>query len=112
MLRYEHEHTGKIVDRLQRCKGYLSWAMLVSSLVLFGLPAACFGLFAFAALAGPMLGLALGGFFGLTVGYFTGTIFGTFMECAIDWMCQLLVAQGQQVAPFPEPDPADRWKLG
>jgi hypothetical protein len=92
MLAYEHKRTQEIVDRLTLIGN------LVRNLILFGWVLLLGGLFTIpAAILSPdlwWLGSLVGGLSGLMLGLFSASIFSTLLE----WMAQLLVAQGEILA--------------
>lgn len=93
MPSHEEPRSDQIIRRLQNCKRYLLWACKVTFVIMFSAPGAWLGSLA----GGPGKSAAAGALIGLVassaVGVYIGMIVGIFLECVIDWMCQLLAVQ-------------------
>jgi hypothetical protein len=92
MLRYEHRRTELIVERLRDVEGIIRFGTLATSIA------------AFAAI-GAFLGTGTRSFEGILVlgagGVMVGIVVGTYsmivFSTIIEWMCQILIAQGEVV---------------
>jgi hypothetical protein len=90
MLVYDHDRTEKIVQRLRDAERAGRWAVVAFSILLFA---------ALGALIGPVAGTASGGMvagsvLGMMIGMYTSEV----ISAALEWMCQLMIAQGTMVA--------------
>lgn len=89
MLVYEHEHTQDVVARLMGMAKLLRLVIPLIAALVFGV--------LFAVLAGlisPLmwwLGAIIGGF----IGYGIGAVGASLYVLVIEWMAQMLVAQGE-----------------
>jgi hypothetical protein len=91
MLVYEHERTEQIVQRLQGAARLLAYITIPVAIAAIGLAGGWMG----AAIAedtkvGMRAGLAVGGLVGLFVGIYVVPV----LSAIIEWMCQMLIAQG------------------
>lgn len=93
MLRYDHERTDYIVEQLRGSKNYLLRLCCFAATTASGALAA--GAARFLG-AGPGEAIFLGIVFA-AIGYAAAAFANIWLEIAIEWMCQLLVAQGQLV---------------
>lgn len=90
MLLYDHQRTETIVQRLRAAEKILRLAAILAGIVTFGFPA-----YAVVRISeGSIQGIVAGAFGGL-FGYFVGAAFMVLVAATIEWMCQLLVAQGE-----------------
>jgi hypothetical protein len=103
MLLYDHDRTEQIVSRLRNAEKIVRVVITLSTTLIIGLPALLVGLD-----AGGQNGAIAGGVFGAIVGYFLGSYTVVLMSAVIEWMCQLLIAQGEIVAASKRGKPADR----
>ena len=98
MIVYEHEHTQEVVARLVGMAKLLN--LVVPAVTVFG-----FGLLfaVLVSLASPMLWW-LGAVVGGLVGYGIGAVGAALYGLVIEWMAQLLVAQGEILAELKNTD--------
>lgn len=92
MLLYDHERTEKIVERLRNAESIVRVVTILTAIAFFTL----MGLSAGAASRssdGVVIGAVIGGIVGFGVGNFSMVL----LSAVIEWMCQLLIAQGQIV---------------
>ena len=92
MLPYDHARTEQIVDRLRSAeRGPVR-------LVVIALTVIPFGFVGLALFAGLSLGAAWpGGLIGIIVGFKAGQFCMELVTATLEWMCQLLIAQGKLV---------------
>jgi hypothetical protein len=89
MLVYDHDRTEKIVQRLRDAERAGKWAVVAFAVVLLA---------ALGALMGRVAGTAGGG---MVAGSLLGVMIGMYatavVSAVMEWMCQLLIAQGSMV---------------
>lgn len=100
MLQYEHDRTAEIVRRL------VGLSRLVRSFVIVTVLA---GVAAMGALVGEASGVGYlgGGLVGAILGLVLGTFLGALLTIGLEWMAQLLVAQGEIVAALKAATPTE-----
>jgi hypothetical protein len=90
MLIYDSDRTEKIIERLRDAEAVMRFVTVLSTFGFFGLLGASAG-------AGSpetaIVGGVLGAFLGLVVGRWSMLL----TSSVIEWMCQSLIAQGEQV---------------
>ena len=85
MLPYDHARTEQIVDRLRSAeRGPVRLVVIALAIIPFGF-------------VGLAMGAWLGGIVGVIVGYKAGQFCLELLSATIEWMCQLLIAQGEVV---------------
>lgn len=92
MLAYEHERTERIVDALTRVARPVRFFSILAGVAL---GAAAVGLFGAALDPGAAGPFAL---FGAALGFLVGSFLGSLARVGLEWMAQVLVAQGEIVA--------------
>ncbi len=92
MLLYEHERTEKIVERLRDAEHIVRLITIMSSVALFALT----GISMMAA-NGFAAYLMVGGIIGVLIGVGIGHYSMILLSAVIDWMCQMLIAQGEVI---------------
>ena len=88
MLLYENERTKSIVTRLVKIGGIVRIVTIAVSVIVLGVILS----FGFREL------WWLGGIIGILVGFALGSMIASFTTIIIEWMSQLLVAQGEILA--------------
>ena len=96
MLVYEHERTEGIVSRLVTIGNRIRVSLIATSMVFWGAVLSVVGLL--------LIGDAwfIGTLAGLILGFFIGRSSAAMWTTVIEWMAQLLVAQGELVAASKE----------
>jgi len=91
MLQYQHTLTADIVRRLLELLRLVRAVLIAVSVV---------GAGGMGALVGEAVGLGLvgGGFLGLIIGLLLGTFAASLATIAMEWMAQVLVAQGMIIS--------------
>jgi hypothetical protein len=84
MLVYDHERTEQIVQRLREADRAARWAVAAFAVLLFA---------AFGALIGGGSGAVVGAMLGAMIGMYASAV----VSAVLEWMCQLLIAQGSMV---------------
>ncbi|MBN1582238.1 MAG: hypothetical protein JXA89_16150 [Anaerolineae bacterium] len=92
ILAYKHQRTDKIVSQMVKIANTIRIAIMISYAVLLGGPLAAVGALLLDE-GGVVVGLVLGGGLGTYLGYTVASLF----TVGIEWMAQLLVAQGEIV---------------
>jgi hypothetical protein len=92
MLLYDHDRTERIVERLRNAEGVVRFITVVSSMTFFALVGMSAG-----ATARSSEGVIIGGVIGAGVGLGIGNLSMVLVSAIIEWMCQLLIAQGELV---------------
>jgi hypothetical protein len=97
MLVYEHERTEDIVSRLVTMGNRIRISLIATSMMFWGAVLSVVGLL--------LIGDAwfLGTLAGLILGFFIGRSSAAMLTVVIEWMAQLLVAQGGLVSATKEP---------
>ena len=84
MLNYEHTRTEQIVDHLLRAERIIRIVVVLGSVLILGL-------FSFSISQFSVLGGLIGGAIGLAVGMYSMLL----LSAVVEWMAQILVAQGE-----------------
>jgi small neutral amino acid transporter SnatA (MarC family) len=84
MLNYEHTRTEQIVDRLLRAERIIRIVIVLGSVLILGL-------FSFSISQFSVLGGLIGAAIGLAVGMYSMLL----LSAVVEWMAQILVAQGE-----------------
>ncbi len=91
MLLYEHDRTKEIVNRLVKSSRVSSTVIILYSAVM---SAVLFGILAYLTTSGPVV-LGVGAFVGLLFGLLLGFLISMVFNVTLEWMSQLLIAQGE-----------------
>jgi len=91
MLLYEHNRTKDIVNRLVKSSRVLRTVIILYLAVMM---AVLFGVFAYLVNSNLLI-WATGGFIGLLFGLLLGFLVSSVFNIVLEWMAQLLVAQGE-----------------
>ena len=94
MIQYDHEETEKIINRLRNAKVMIQGVTVSSFFILF-------------TSTGILLGMAIGGstsllfgFAGAVIGFSGGLLSVFFLSAVIEWLCQMLIVQGELIETF------------
>lgn len=92
MLLYEHDRTSDIVKRLVTIGNIIHIVTIASYVIVLGAIFSLVGV--------PLLDDAwwIGGISGIVIGYVLGSYIASLFTVVIEWMAQLLVAQGEILA--------------
>jgi hypothetical protein len=89
MLIYENERTKNIVTHLVRIGNTLRWIIIIVTMIVLS---------AMLALAGGIIRpewWLFGALFGVVLGYGLGDFIASMITVGIEWMAQMLIAQGE-----------------
>ena len=89
MLQYDHDRTEKIVERLRNAEGIVRIITIASPVALLALT----GL----AATRSAEGMIFGGVIGAGIGFVLGNYSKFLLSAVIEWMCQMLIAQGEVI---------------
>ena len=92
MLVYEHDRTEEIVNRLMTIANIIRLLTVLGSILVFGVIGLAVG-----ALEGSRY-IGLAGIVGAVIGAFIGSKTFSFFEIVLEWMAQMIIAQGQIIA--------------
>jgi hypothetical protein len=93
MLHYDHDRTTTIVHRLKMAKVYVTRFICVAASAFGG---TCGALMA-AYMSGGALAAIIAGWSGMVVGWMLAAFANLWFEVAVEWMCQMLIAQGHLI---------------
>ena len=91
MLTYDHARTKEIVAHLVAIGNTVRWFIIIIFAIAFAIVAASFGGLVFGEGVAPLVA----GILGLIIGGMLGNTFSAFVTIGIEWMAQMLVAQGE-----------------
>lgn len=92
MLRYEHGRTDKIVQRLRNVEGFVRFVTIATAMALFAISGISVGL-----AGGSDVGAVIGGIAGGMFGFLIGGNSVIILSAVIEWMCQIVIAQGELI---------------
>ena len=92
MLLYDHSRTEKVIERLRNAEAIVRIVTILSAIILFGVAG-----FSTGASGGGIESAIIGGAIGAVVGFLVGIYSMVLISATIEWMCQMLIAQGEIV---------------
>ena len=101
MLIHEHNRTEEFVDDLQKTSKRIYLSVLIVCCANFAFLGLAVGVSIAGGVSIDVEASAAGGFFGAVIGFGLGWVAGSFgnmiISAVIEWMAQMLIAQGEMV---------------